>query len=65
MYATATATERRRRIDHDYREPSPSPGSRDIFAVMEATVGLGDPEPRATVENDDYLKDFSVFHHEQ
>ena len=46
------------RIDHDHLEPSPSTGYRDVFAVMGATAGIGEPDPRATVENDDYLKDF-------
>jgi len=39
---------RHERIDHDYREPSPSTGYRDVFAVMGATPGLGDPEPSST-----------------
>jgi len=46
------------RIDHDYPEPSPSTGARGTAAALHAVYGFGDREPRATVENDDYLKDF-------
>jgi len=58
MNAPTTHADRADRIDPDHAEPSPSTGYRDVFAVMEATAGIGDPEPRATIENDDYKKDF-------
>lgn len=48
----------RRRIGDKHLEASPSAGFREVFVLMEATEGLGDAEPVATIENSDYLKDF-------
>ena len=45
-------------IDGDHLEASPSTGAEQVARVNHAVYGLGDPEPEATIENDDYLKDF-------
>ena len=39
-------------------EPSPSTGAKETAGAMHAVYGLGDPEPVATTESDEYLKDF-------
>lgn len=57
MNAQPTHTDRRRRIDLDLT-PSPSTGAVGTAAAMHAIYGLGDPEPRATTDADEYLKDF-------
>ena len=39
-------------------EPSPSTGAKETAGAMHAVYGLGDPDPVATTESDEYLKDF-------
>ena len=39
-------------------ESSPSTGAEEVADDMHAVYGLGDREPRATIESDEYLKDF-------
>ena len=45
-------------VDGDLREPSPSTGAKGTAGAMHAVYGLGDPDPVATTESDEYLKDF-------
>jgi len=42
----------------DAPESSPSSGAEEVADDMHAVYGLGDREPRATIESDEYLKDF-------
>jgi len=54
----STRPDKTRRIDRDHLDESPSTGAEQVARANHAVYGLGEPEPRATIENDEHLKDF-------